>query len=282
MATDVRSHRSPERATHEPARRAGRGVALWGLATRGALYILLAIVTLEVALGHRGQQADTRGALHELANHSLGRVLLWLLAVGFAGFAVWHAYEAFSGDHHAQRADAGRRLADAARALVYGVLCWVAISFVTSSHTNQSSDRTDRTWTAKVLGWSNGALLVGAAGAAVIVVGLYLVWRAFSDERQDEPSVLEAAPHESPTIRLLARVGNVARGTVVVLLGVFLVAAAVEHNPNKSAGLDDALKRLLGHSYGPPLVVIVALGFAAFGVYSIARAWANRREVTRA
>jgi len=47
---------------------------------------------------------------------------------------------------------------------------------------------------------------------------------------------------------------------------------------NKTEGIDGALKSLLGHGWGVVAVFLIALGFAAFGIYSVARAWVNRRH----
>ena len=123
---------------------------------------------------------------------------------------------------------------------------------------------------------SGGRLLVGLVGLAILAYGLYLLWRAFSDDRQDERAVLEAAPQETPAVRKLARIGNVARGAIVGFIGVLVLTAAIQHDPNETEGLDGALKRLLSHSLGEIAVFLIAIGFAAFGVYSIARAWVNR------
>jgi hypothetical protein len=169
-----------------------------------------------------------------------------------------------------------RRLADTGRAVVYGVLCVVAITFLATPARSGNSDRTDQTWTAKLLDWSVGPVLVGAIGIAVIGAGCYLVWRVLTGGPQDEQSVLDAAPQETPVLHKLGALGNVARGAVLALIGVFLVVAAIQHDPGETVGLDGALKRLLDESFGGFVVALVALGFAAFGVYSVARAWVNR------
>jgi hypothetical protein len=67
-------------------------------------------------------------------------------------------------------------------------------------------------------------------------------------------------------------VGMVARMLVTVLVGVFLIAAATQHDPGQAVGIDGALKRLSDRSFGPPLLVAVALGLAAYGLYSLAEA----------
>jgi hypothetical protein len=264
----------------QSARRGTRAAALWGLAARGVLYVVLAIIAFEIAVGGTGRQADARGALHELASHWFGRAVLWLLAVGFAGFALWHVLRAFA-RNRSERGSGWERVADVGRAVVYGVLCAIAIGIATSSFGGRNSDQTDKTWTARVLGWPSGAVLVGAIGIAVIGAGLFLLWRAFSGDHQDEAAVLEAAPNEPPVVHTLGIAGNLARGAVVILIGVFLLVAAIQHDPNKTTGLDDTLRRLLDHSFGPFLVILVALGLAAFGVYSLMRAYVNRRQVAR-
>jgi hypothetical protein len=246
---------------------------LAGLVARGVLYLVLGFVAIELVLGHSNRGADTRGALHELSGSTLGAALLVLLVLGFAAFALWHLFSACFGS-----AEPARRLADAARAVVYGVLCAVSVSFLVTPERSGNSDRTDQTWTAKLLDAPIGQLLVGAIGLAVVAAGGYLVWRAVRGGAQDEKAVLEAAPRETPTLHRLGAVGNVARGGVLALVGVFLVVAAIQHDPGETVGLDGALKRLLDASYGGVLVVLVAVGFAAFGVYSIARALVNRRD----
>jgi hypothetical protein len=240
------------------------------------LYVVLAFLSLELVFGNRGEDADPRGAMHDLAHNGLGMVVLVILVVGFAGFALLHAYRAITDPDD----KVGQRVNDAFWAIVNGLLCALALSFVLSpSKPSGNTDQTDKTFTAKVMDVSGGRLLIGAIGLAILGYGLYLAWRAFSDGRQDERAVLEAAPQETPLIRTLARVGNAARGGILGLIGVFLLTAAIEHDPNETEGIDGALKRLLDHSLGEIAVFLIAAGFAAFGVYSIARAWVNRSNV---
>jgi hypothetical protein len=59
---------------------------------------------------------------------------------------------------------------------------------------------------------------------------------------------------------------------ISALVGVFLIRAAIDYNPNKAVGLDGALAKLAHASYGPFLLGIVAVGLIAFGVYSVSDA----------
>jgi hypothetical protein len=261
------------------ARKGARAAALWGLAARGVLYLVLAALAVDLVVGPPDSKVDTTGALHSLATSTLGRVLLWALAVGFAAFAVWHVYEAVRGERDRE---AVQRLLDLGRAAVYAVLCALAAGFALNSQSQRDSEHTERTWTARVLDWPGGRALVAGAGLVIAATGVYLVWRASTNRTQDEPAVRDAAPNEPRWLRTLGSVGNVARGAVVVLVGAFLVGAAIAHDPSDSVGLDGALKRVLDHSIGSLAVLFVAVGFAAFGVYCVARAWLNRRQLPTA
>jgi len=260
-------------ATDHHVQQGARTAGLLGLVARGGLYLALAVLALELAFGNRGETADPRGAMHDLAHNPLGVVVLVILVLGFAAFAVLHLYRAISDPDN----KTSHRVQDAFWAVVNGLLCALAASFLFSpSKPTGDTDQTDKTFTAKVMDWSGGRLLVGAVGLAILGYGLYLLWRALTDDRQDERAVLEAAPNETPMVRTLARIGNVGRGAVLGLIGLFVLVAAITHDASKTEGIDGALKDLLDHGWGVVAVILIALGFAAFGVYSIARAWVNR------
>ena len=51
------------------------------------------------------------------------------------------------------------------------------------------------------------------------------------------------------------------------MIGVLVVIAAIQFDPAKAAGLDAALHSLTQTPLGPWLLVVVALGLAAYGVF---------------
>lgn len=260
------------------AEQGARTAGVVGLVARGALYLALAVLALELVFGDRSESADPRGAMHELAHSGFGVFVLVILTLGFALFTFLHLYRAIKDPD----GKTSRRLNDAFWAVVNGFLAVLAASFLFTSKSSGDTDQTDKSLTAKVLNWSGGQLLVGAVGLALLGYGAYLVWRALTDDRQDERAVLEAAPNETPAVRALSRIGNVARGAILGIIGVLVLTAAIEHDPNQTEGIDGSLKRLLAHGWGEVVVLLIALGFAAFGVYSLARAWVNRRHAVPA
>jgi hypothetical protein len=72
-------------------------------------------------------------------------------------------------------------------------------------------------------------------------------------------------------------VGHMARGIVFGLVGIFLVKAALEYDPDEAIGIDGALQKLAAQAYGDALLGVVAAGLLAYGVFCLARA--RYREV---
>jgi hypothetical protein len=67
-------------------------------------------------------------------------------------------------------------------------------------------------------------------------------------------------------------VGYIAKGFALGVIGVLFVYAAITADPDKAKGLDGAIETLLGAPGGAIIVVLVGIGFAAYGLYSFARA----------
>lgn len=63
-----------------------------------------------------------------------------------------------------------------------------------------------------------------------------------------------------------------AKGVALIMVGFLFVLAAARNAPSKPTGLDGALRTLRQAPAGSWLLSLVAIGIAAYGVYSIARA----------
>jgi Domain of Unknown Function (DUF1206) len=267
-----------DRAVREGDRHRSKA-AIAGLAARGVLYLLLGILACRLTVGASSEQVDSRGALHELAGSTWGSMLLVLLAIGFAGFALLNVFDALTAgepdDSHAKR-----RLADVGRAALYVALTVSTVGVLVSGSSGRSSDEKSQTGTAEVLGWPGGRYIVGAVAIAVMAAGIVMIAKVLLGRPHDQTSIEEAAPRQPGWIEKLGAAGFVARGAIALAIGAFLVAAAVDYDPNDAVGVDGALKRMLEHAWGDLLVLAIAVGLAAYGVYSLARAWANRSAAT--
>ena len=245
-----------------------------GLAARGLLYVVVAGLAVQVALGHREARADKQGALQAVVRQPLGRILVLLLAVGFAGYAIWRFVEAAVGpaDERDSRKTKFKRVGYAARGALYTFFCVSAIKVFIWAGKAAVAENAEVDWTARVLDWPGGTWLVQAAGVVVLGAGLYIGWRGVSGKFRKRLKSLEMDRAERRWTRAVGTFGMVARMLVTLVIGVFLLTAARQHDPGQAVGIDGALKRLADRSYGPTLLILVASGLAAYGLYSFVEA----------
>lgn len=256
-------------------RRASRGdtmavLARWGLGGRAALYLLIGILAIALAVGSRSAETDQRGALQELTQHSGGTALVWAIAIGLAGYALWRLSEAAFGVV-GEGKRAGPRVRSFARACIYGFFAVSAVK-VASDAGAGSQAKQQETVTAKVMQHPGGRWAVGIVGAIIVVGGLVLVGEGVKRKFLKYLDLARMTPSTRKVVEFLGVVGSVARGVVFALAGVFLIAAAVDFNPSKARGLDRALRELADTPAGPWLLGAVAVGLVMFGGYGFAEA----------
>ena len=245
-----------------------------GLVARGLLYGVVALLAVQVAHGHNEVQPDKQGALQTVVRQPLGRLLVLLLAVGFAGYAVWRLVEAAVGppDEPDRRKANFKRVGYAGRAGLYTFFCASAVKVFIWSTRASVNENPEVDWTARVLNWPGGTWLVQAVGLGILGAGLYIGWRGLSGKFRKRLKAIEMGPVATRWVRGIGTVGNVARMLVTLVIGVLLIVAARQHDPGQAVGIDGALKRLAERSFGPALLVVVAAGLAAYGLYSLAEA----------
>ena len=85
-------------------------------------------------------------------------------------------------------------------------------------------------------------------------------------------------------VTLLGSAGYLARASVLTIVGLFLVFAAVDSNSNESTGIAGALRVIQSQTYGTALIACTAAGFLAFGLFGTvaSRIPADRNEVLMA
>ena len=255
------------RASDSPAARA---LARAGLVARGVIYILIGWVALLVALGQTSQEADQQGALQLLAGKPYGLVLLWLLGIGFAGYALWRLSEAAFGVT-GEGNGAGPRLKSLARALIYAGFAYLTFTIISGAG-GASQTKKQQDLTASVMHHTGGRWLVGIAGLVIVIAGLTLVVEGI---RRKFLKYLQLSQLSSRTRRLvewLGVIGTAARGAVFALAGVLVVEAAVTYQPAKAGGIDKALLTLRNQPFGEFLLILAALGLIVFGVYGLCEA----------
>jgi hypothetical protein len=240
-----------------------------GFAARGVMYILIGVIALQIAFGSSGQKAESTGAVRLVAKTPFGSVLLWLLAIGFAGLTLWRLSEAIWGGFEPGGHKPAKRLAAAARAVVYGFVTFGIFKYALGLGALSSSDSQSRDLTAQALQVPGGRVLVAIAGFAIVAVGLYVAYEARKKKFLRQMRMGSASAATRKTVQRLGQAGGIVRGAVFATAGIFLVVAAADANPGQAKGIDSALRALAHTPLGPWLLVLVALGLMTFGAFSL-------------
>lgn len=244
-------------------------LARFGYAGSGLVHLLIAWIAGQVALGSSSGEADEAGALQQLGGSPGGAVLLWVCVAGFAALAVWHLIEAVVPHHGPARQQVVDRGKALGKAVLFGVLGWTALRVVTGSGADSGETTTEATGT--LMSAPGGRLLVGVVGAVVLAVGAYHVYKGVSKnfvrdlQRTGQREVTQV-------VTVLGVTGYAAKGVALGVMGGLIGVAALQADPDQPTGLDAALKTLRDQPLGEVLLLLVALGLAAYGLYSFARA----------
>lgn len=241
-----------------------------GLIAYACVHLLIAYVALRLAFGHSSNGATGKGALEQLAGDTLGEAALGLMALGFAALVLWQVITGLVGyrDQHGWKR-ALMRFGAGARAVTYGYFA-VECAKLAIGGRSAGGGSADST-TAKVMALPAGPFLVAAAGATTAGIGIGLAvfgWRAGFMDQLDRQARREQ--RRTPIV-LLGRIGYIVKGAAFVVIGVLLGWAAVQHRPQRTGGLDQALREVLGQSLGMPALVVVGLGIGCFGVFLLVR-----------
>ena len=253
-----------------------------GYAAKGVTYGLVGALSLMAAVGSGGEVTGSKGALAFILDQPFGHVLLAIVGVGLAGYALWCFVRAIvdpEDDGHDAKG-LGKRAFQFFKGVVHVMLVLAVVGMVRGIGGGGDDDRGIELWTAKLMSFPLGIWLVGIAGACVIAYGVRQIQRAWTTDLDDQLSLGRMGPAARRWTVRVSRFGMAARGVVFGVIGAFLINAAWKTNPHEATGIGGALEALRRQPYGTALLAVVALGLIAYGVYELIRAMYRRIETT--
>lgn len=241
-----------------------------GLIAYGVVHLIIAWLAVQVAFGESNKNASNSGALQTLAKQPLGHFLVWLVAIGIALLVVWQLVE-FGAGYREETDDKKRwrkRLASLGKALLYAVLAWSAFRTATGSGSSGNTDST----TSKLMDLPGGQFLVGLVGLAIMAYGALLIYRGVREKYMEKLDAQGQSGKDGSVFRVLGKVGYTGKGIAILIVGGLFAYAAITHSAKKSGGLDQALQTVREQPFGQILLIAIALGIAAYGLFCFARA----------
>ncbi|MGZ5392300.1 MAG: DUF1206 domain-containing protein [Mycobacterium sp.] len=242
-----------------------------GFVISGVLHLLVAYIIIRIAFGSSGN-ADQSGALAALAGQTGGTVILWVAAIGLVALGLWRVAEAIVGSKPGEGSGpnqddtpAWKRAKSLGLAIVNFAIALSAARFAMGS--GQQSSQQNAGMSAQLMqsGWGKALLIAVALG--LIGVGGYHVYKGASKKFLKDLRVSGGTG-----INAVGVGGYVAKGLVLAGAGVLVIVATLQADPSKASGIDAAVKALGNAPFGKFLLIVAALGIAAFGAYSFVRA----------
>jgi len=244
-----------------------------GLATSGVIYLLIGILAVRLAFGFGDEQADQKGAIEVIGRQPFGKVMLPLLVIGFVVLTVWYAAKAYKGGKVGDGHSGGvkTRIGLAASSVFSATLAVTTLRVTMKAFEDQKPEagggEKEKEAVAAVLDWPGGKYIVFAAALYFVYWGGKMLKRAIKKDYLEQFAGLRQSRRK--IVDPLGRAGFSAQAVVRWVAAWFLVKAAMDHDAEKTVGLDGALRELADQSYGPWLLVAVALGMAAFGIFRL-------------
>lgn len=244
-----------------------QGLGRFGDACYGLVYLVVAWLALQIAFGDNAARADQKGAVTEIAAQPFGTVLLWIVAIGLIAFGLWQLLAAANGFRWVQpkRKRQLRRLSAVGRAIVVFAIASFTLRLLLGG--GGGSGNGQQELTARLLAVPGGKFLVILIGLGVVVAAVLAGRRAIGHKFLRDLDLRSASAGTRKAVTWSGTLGFLAKGVAFAVIGILLCVAAVKVDPNQAGGLDKALRTMAAQPYGIVLLVAVAIGFAAFGVY---------------
>lgn len=241
----------------------------FGYAARGFVYVIVGVLAF-VASVDGGRTPDSKAALGALLQMPFGKLLLGLIALGLVAYSIW-CFIGAGLDLDNKGTDAkgwGARLAQIVSGAVHLALAFTATALARG--TESPSDGGDRTehWTATLMQQPLGRWLVALIGVAAIALGVQHFVKAFREKYKENIRYTQMAARLDPMLKL----GLVAHGVVIVLVGIFFIWAAWTSDASRAGGMRDALLIVRNADASQTLFTALGLGLIGFAAYCFVEA----------
>ncbi len=239
-------------------------LARTGYAAEAIVYLIIGAMALLASLGKGGGLIGSSEALRELASKPFGGVLLIVLGFGLLAYSAYRLLCAFVDCENEGEDGSGlsKRLGYLASGLVYGSLGVTALTGL-----GWGSGGKEEKMTSQALEIPGEIVLVGAVALAIVGAGVFQIVKAVKGSFRHKFTLDSFAATRRNWIEKSAKFGLISRGIVFLVIGFFLLTAAVQSDPSEAKGFGEALAEISQQTYGAILLGLTAAGLICYSVY---------------
>jgi hypothetical protein len=122
-----------------------------------------------------------------------------------------------------------------------------------------------------------GRWLVGLAALITFAVAADFVKKAWTASFRKDIAPSPNGTERRAIVRL-GQFGWAARGASTALIGFFLARAAITYDASEAGGIDGSLRNFVGYNWGRAVVMAIAVGFVAYGLFCLISARYQRLQ----
>ena len=238
-----------------------------GFVAKGVVYGITGVLTFMAAFNMGGQKTGRLQVLKFLDEQTFGNILLILMGIGLTAYATWRFVQSIKDPENIGDDTKGKakKVAFFISGLIYLTLAVLAVLRVINSGSSSSGSKAQNS---SFLASETGLILIGIAGAGIIIAGLYQFIKAYKNDytkKFDLSSLSEEKKRKS--IKNTAKFGLSARGVIFLIIGYFALKASFTSDPSKIKTTTEAFSFLQDSSYGAWLMGLVAAGLVAYAIY---------------
>lgn len=239
-------------------------LARTGYGAKSIVYLIIGIMALLASTGKGGGLIGSSGALRELASKPFGPTLLIVLGTGLLAYSAYRVLCAIVDCENEGNDSSGlaKRVGYLASGVVYGALGVTALTGLQGG-----SGEKEEKMASQALEIPGGVVLVAAVALAIAVAGIFQWVKAMKGTYRQKFTLDSFASSHREWIEKSAKFGLVARGIVFLVIGLFLLIAAIQSDPSEAKGIGEALGEISRQTYGALLLGVTAAGFVCYSVY---------------
>lgn len=254
-----------------------------GLVAIGVVYSLIGLLTFAAALdfGDNSEQGKVTQVLAWIQEQVFGQILLALITLGLLCYAIWRFVEAIMDTDRKGNGIQGMalRVSYLSYGVVYAVLTYYAARLLfnpgpgreNAKLTDTLNENTRQTLAQQLLEMPFGRWLLGGVALGTAGIGIFQIYLSLSGTYRQ---IIEEKKIDTRAKEILVRsgtVGYVARAIVWLIVGYFLLQAALQADSSEAGDTDTALN-YLKYQYGSLTLAVTGVGLFCYGIFQFARA----------
>jgi len=246
-------------------------IASAGYSAKTVMYSMLGLFVLSSVITAADREKATQEQVFvTLKSQPFGQILLSILVAGLISYALWRWLQSFLNTESldmTKAKDITMRAFLFVSGLFYFGAAYMGIKVLLGNHTGSDNGSKGEQVSEQLMQHQWGIYLVAGIGVAILVFSFMQFKHAYKADFIEKFEQAKLNEKKKKITTVFGRIGYFARGVVYVLVGSFFIISALQSDPSKAGGLQQALNTLTEQAFGLYMLAAVGVGFIMFGTY---------------